>query len=86
MLVQEDGTSPGTHHRLAVLDGLRAKDVDVSVRFQARVGGGARGAGLSWRGQDDHNVYLLHSSALGQEEVRFVGTGSLGVDLPPVGR
>ena len=45
VVVQEDGKGAGQRYPLAILEGLKARDVDVSVRFQGRHGHEDRGRG-----------------------------------------
>ncbi len=84
ILVQEDGQGSGMRFPLTLLDGLSAKDVDVSVRFQARHGSEDRGAGVLWRAKGDHDFYVLRADALAKDVVSFVTKDDRRADLLPV--
>lgn len=84
VVVQEDGKGVGPRYPLAILEGLRARDVDVSVRFQGRDGLEDRGAGLVWRAQGDHDFYVLRTNTLEQNVVQYLTKDNLRVHLPPV--
>jgi hypothetical protein len=84
VVVQEDGKGVGQRYPLAILEGLKARDVDVSVRFQGRDGHEDRGAGLVWRVKGDHDFYVLRANTLEQNVVQYLTKDNLRVDLPPL--
>lgn len=85
VLLQTSQDMTNDRFPVALLRGFAARDVDVSVRFQARDGFKDRGAGLVWRVQDLRNHYILRANALEQNVVLYKMEDGLRVDLPPVG-
>jgi hypothetical protein len=65
---------------------VRAKDVDLSVRFKVLDGFKDRAAGLVWRVKDAGNHYILRANALERNVVLYKMQDNLRVDLPPIGR
>lgn len=84
-LVQEAQDEENDRFPLALLEGVNAKDVDVSVRFQARKGFKDRGAGVVWRVKDEGNHYILRANVLEQNVVCFKMQDGLRIDVPAVG-
>jgi hypothetical protein len=85
-LVQEAQDEENDRFPLAVLDGVTAKDVDLSVRFRARKGFKDRAAGLVWRVKSEKDHYILRANVLEQNVVLYKMQDGLRIDLPPVGR
>ncbi len=86
VLVQECADETDARFPLALMDGVSAKDVDLSVRFKALDGFKDRAAGLIWRVKDSGNHYILRANALEKNVVLYKMQDNLRVDLPPIGR
>lgn len=84
-LVQEAQEDTGDRFPLALLEGVTARNVDVSVRFQALKGWKDRGAGVVLRVKDEANHYILRANVLEQNVVAYKMQDGMRVDLPPVG-
>jgi Beta xylosidase C-terminal Concanavalin A-like domain len=92
VLAETSGDSTSDRFPLAVLEGFKAKDVEVSVRFKPVAGKVDQAAGLMVRLQDSNNYYIARANAL-ENNVRLyrVVDGRrqqfAGVDVPvPNGR
>jgi Beta xylosidase C-terminal Concanavalin A-like domain len=92
VLAETSGDSTSDRFPLAVLEGFKAKDVEVSVRFKPVAGKVDQAAGLMVRLQDSNNYYIARANAL-ENNVRLyrVVDGRrqqfAGVDVPvPSGR
>ncbi len=84
-LVQECADETDARFPLALLDGVQARDMDLSVSFKALDGFKDRAAGLVWRVKDAGNHYILRANALEKNVVLYKMQDNLRVDLPPIG-
>jgi hypothetical protein len=64
ILGQIDADATSYRFPVCLLDGLSARDVDVSVRFKPVQGTVDRAAGLVWRYRDKDNYYVVRANAL----------------------
>ncbi len=67
--LSNDPTS--TRYPLLVLDDIRVKDVDASVRFKPISGQVDQGAGIVWRWQDKDNYFVVRANALENNVVAY---------------
>ena len=81
--MDEDGTS--YRFPVCVLDGVSAKDVDLSVRFKPVRGKKDQAAGLVWRYRDSDNYYVVRANALEGNVVLYKVEGGKRTDLKPKG-
>lgn len=86
VLVQQSQDQTDARFPLALAEGVVARDVDLSVRFQCMDGWKDRAAGIVWRAKDERNHYILRANALERNVVLYKMQDGLRVDLPPVGR
>ncbi len=70
---------------VAVLTGVTAADVDLSVRFKPVGGRVDRAAGLVWRFRDEDNYYIVRANALENNVVLYKVEGGNRTDLPVKG-
>ena len=70
-LVQADADRTNYRFPVLVYDGLEARDVDVSVRFQPVSGRVDQAAGLVWRYRDPNNYYVVRANALEDNVVLY---------------
>jgi hypothetical protein len=71
---------------LLVRDGLKAQDLEISVRFQAVSGKIDQAAGLIWRYRDANNYYLVRANALEDNVVAYKVEKGQRIDLPVKGQ
>ena len=64
VLAQVSAETPDYRFNIIVNDGLRYKDVSVSVRFKGVKGRGDQGGGPVWRYQDSDNYYVARANPL----------------------
>jgi hypothetical protein len=81
--MDEDATS--NRFPVCVLDGVSAKDVDLSVRFKPVRGTKDQAAGLVWRYRDNGNYYVVRANALEGNVVLYKVEGGKRTDLKPRG-
>ena len=82
ILAQTDPDSTRSRFPVAVLSGLSAADVDLSVRFNPVSGRVDQAAGLVWRYQDQDNYYIVRANALEDNVVLYKVQGGKRTDLP----
>ena len=70
VLAQTSADETDNRFPICVYDGLKAKDVEVSVQFKALAGKVDQAAGLVARYQDKDNYYILRANAL-EDNVRL---------------
>ncbi len=63
-VLAQTAASPRTMFNLCVLDGTKAKDVEISVHFKAVLGDVDQGGGVVWRYQDAKNYYVARMNPL----------------------
>ncbi len=85
VLAQTDADPTGYRFPVCVYDGLKAKDVDLSVKFKPISGKGDQGAGLVWRYQDQNNYYIVRANALENNVVLYKVEQGKRIDLPVKG-
>jgi hypothetical protein len=81
--LDEDATS--YRFPVCVLDGVSAKDVDLSVRFKPIKGTKDQAAGLVFRYRDNDNYYVVRANALEGNVVLYKVEGGKRTDLKPKG-
>ncbi len=81
--MDEDATS--YRFPVCVLEGVSAKDVDLSVRFKPVRGTKDQGAGLVWRYRDNDNYYVVRANALEGNVVLYKVEAGKRTDLKPKG-
>jgi hypothetical protein len=84
-LAQLDADRTGSRFPVAVLSGVRAADVDLSVRFRPVSGRVDQAAGLLWRYQDQDNYYIVRGNALENNVVLYKVEKGKRTDLPVKG-
>jgi hypothetical protein len=82
LLAQTDADSTRSRFPVAVVDDLRAADVDLSVRFKPISGSVDQAAGLVWRYQDQDNYYIVRANALEGNVVLYKVEKGKRTDLP----
>jgi len=82
ILAQTDGDRTNSRFPVAVLDGMRAADVDLSVKFKPVSGRVDQAAGLVWRYQDANNYYIVRANALENNVVLYKVQNGRRTDLP----
>jgi hypothetical protein len=63
-VLAQTASSPDEVFNLALVDGSKVKDVDLSVRLKAVEGKDDRGGGLVWRAKDARNYYVARYNHL----------------------
>jgi hypothetical protein len=86
VLAQTDADPTGYRFPLAILDGINAKDVDVTVKFKPISGKEDQGAGIVWRYKDQGNYYIVRANALEGNVVLYKVESGKRVDLPLKGK
>jgi len=81
-LAQLDADNTRSRFPVAVLAGVTAADVDVSVRFRPVSGRVDQAAGLVWRFQDENNYYIVRANALEDNVVLYKVQNGNRTDLP----
>jgi hypothetical protein len=79
--MDEDATS--YRFPVCVLDGVSARDVDLSVRFKPVRGKKDQAAGLVWRYRDNDNYYVVRANALEGNVVLYKVEAGKRTDLEP---
>ena len=82
-LAQMDEDATSYRFPVCVLDGVSARDVDLSVRFKPVSGKKDRAAGLVWRYRDNDNYYVVRANALEGNVVLYKVEGGKRTDLKP---
>jgi hypothetical protein len=82
VLAQIDPDPTDYRFPVCVLDGLSAKDLDLSVMFKPVSGRGDEAAGLVWRYQDANNYYIVRANALENNVVLYKVQNGRRTDLP----
>jgi hypothetical protein len=70
---------------VCVLDGVSARDLDLSVWFKPMSGTQDQAAGLVWRYRDKDNYYVARANALEGNVVLYKVEGGKRTDLKPRG-
>lgn len=81
-VVQMNADRTNSRFPVLIYAGLRAADVDVSVRFQALSGRVDQAAGLVWRYRDPDNYYVVRANALEDNIVLYKMQNGERSDLP----
>jgi len=82
VLAQTDADSTDYRFPVCVLDGVSARDVDLSVKFKPVSGRGDQAAGLVWRYRDRDNYYIVRANALEHNVVLYKVQNGRRTDLP----
>ena len=85
VLAQLDDDATSYRFPVCALDGVSARDIDMSVRFKAVKGGKDQAAGLVWRYRDKDNYYILRANALESNVVLYKVEKGKRTDLDPKG-
>ena len=85
VLAQLDDDATSYRFPLCALDGVSARDIDLSVRFKAVKGGKDQAAGLVWRYRDKDNYYVVRANALEGNVVLYKLEKGKRTDLDPKG-
>ena len=84
-LAQVDPDNTRSRFPVAVVTGISAGDVDLSVRFRPVSGRVDQAAGLVWRFQDQDNYYIVRANALENNVVVYKVERGKRTDLPVKG-
>lgn len=84
-LAQIDPDNTRSRFPVAVLTGVSAADVDLSVRFRPISGRVDQAAGLVWRFQNEDNYYIVRANALEDNVVLYKVEKGRRTDLPVKG-
>lgn len=82
VLAQTDADPTDYRFPVCVLDGVSAKDVDLSVKLKPVSGRGDQAAGLVWRYRDANNYYIVRANALEHNVVLYKVQNGRRTDLP----
>jgi Domain of Unknown Function (DUF1080) len=82
VLAQTDADATGYRFPLCVLDGVTAKDADISVKFKPVSGKKDQAAGIVWRYRDNDNYYIVRANALENNVVLYKVQNGKREDLP----
>jgi hypothetical protein len=85
VIAQLDEDATTYRFPVCVLDGVSARDVDLSVRFKPIRGTKDQAAGLVWRYRDIDNYYVIRANALEGNLVLYKVEGGRRTDLKPKG-
>lgn len=85
VLAQADPDPTRARFPVAVLAGVSAADVDLSVRFKPVSGSVDQAAGLVWRFRDADNYYIVRANALENNVVLYKVENGRRTDLPVKG-
>ncbi|MBI3983080.1 MAG: hypothetical protein HY337_09220 [Gemmatimonadetes bacterium] len=81
-LAQIDPDRTGSRFPVAVLDGMTAANVELTVRFKPVSGQVDQAAGLVWRFQDEDNYYIVRANARENNVVLYKVENGRRTDLP----
>jgi Domain of Unknown Function (DUF1080) len=81
-LAQVDADNTRARFPVAVVAGISAADVDLSVRFKPVSGRVDQAGGLVWRFQDENNYYIVRANALENNVVLYKVENGKRTDLP----
>jgi hypothetical protein len=82
VLVQTSADGRGSRFPMAVVEGVVAADVDVSVKLKPMAGREDQAGGLVWRYQDPGHYYVVRVNALEGNVVLYKVAAGRRVDLP----
>ena len=82
VLVQTSADGRGSRFPMAVVEGMVAADVDVSVKIKPMAGREDQAGGLVWRYQDPGHYYVVRVNALEGNVVLYKVDAGRRVDLP----
>lgn len=82
VLAQIDRDETSYRFPVAVLDGVTAQDVELTVRFKPISGSVDQAAGLVWRYRDENNYYIVRANALEGNVVLYKVENGRRADLP----
>jgi len=82
VLAQTDADSTSSRFPLCVLDGVTAKDAEISVKIKPVSGREDQGAGIVWRYRDKDNYYIVRANALEGNVVLYKVQNGKRTDLP----
>lgn len=85
VLAQTDADPTGYRFPLALLDGVTAKDAEISVKFKPVSGREDQAAGIVWRYRDNDNYYIVRANALEGNVVLYKVERGRRTDLPVKG-
>jgi hypothetical protein len=84
-LAQLDADNTRARFPVAVVSGISAADIDLSVRFRPISGRVDQAAGLVWRYRDQDNYYIVRANALEDNVVLYKVENGKRADLPVKG-
>jgi hypothetical protein len=82
VLAQTDADSTSYRFPLCVLEGVTAKDAEISVKIKPVSGREDQGAGIVWRYRDKDNYYIVRANALEGNVVLYKVQNGRRTDLP----
>ena len=85
VLAQTDEDSTGYRFPVCVMNGVSAKDLELSVRFKPLKGSGDQAAGIVWRYRDKDNYYVTRANAIEDNVVLYKVENGTRRDLKPKG-
>lgn len=85
VLAQTDADATRRRFPHCIVDGIRARDLTLSVRFKPVSGGTDRSGGLVWRYRDAGNYYVVRANALEGNVVLYKFVDGVRSDLRPKG-
>jgi hypothetical protein len=86
MVMQTSAEAIDNRFPLLVRTDVKARDVELSVRFRAVSGKIDQAAGLVWRYKDANNYYLVRANALEDNVVTYKVEKGQRIDLPVKGQ
>jgi len=82
VLAQTDADGTSYRFPLCLLDGVTAKDAEISVKVKPVSGREDQGAGIVWRYRDKDNYYIVRANALEGNVVLYKVQNGRRTDLP----
>jgi hypothetical protein len=85
-LAQLSSDNPNYHFNVAVYDGFKVKDVELTVRMKGVDGQMDQGGGFVWRYIDADNYYVVRANPLEDNVVLYKVENGKRSDLPLIGK
>ena len=86
VLAQLSSDNPNYHFNVAVYDGFKVKDVELTVRMKGVDGHMDQGGGFVWRYIDADNYYVVRANPLEDNVVLYKVENGKRSDLPLIGK